>query len=91
MRLDQVPRPCHRRSPLIRCLLCPDTGVAYVVKPDTFSRFFAIPLHVGHSALTGENQATPTYSSILGTSAQNLPRLAAIDADFTDLGCTSRH
>ena len=35
VRLDQVPRLVHRRAPLIRCLLCPDTGVAYVVKPDT--------------------------------------------------------
>jgi hypothetical protein len=41
MRLDQVPRLCHRRSPFVGCLLCLDTGVAYVVEPDTISRFFA--------------------------------------------------
>jgi hypothetical protein len=35
MRLDQIPRLVHRRAPFIRCLLCPDTGVAYVLKPDT--------------------------------------------------------
>src|SRR5262245_53002998 len=35
MRLDQVPRLCHRRAPFIRCLLCLDTGVAYLLKPDT--------------------------------------------------------
>jgi hypothetical protein len=35
MRLDQVPRLCHRRSPFVGCLLCLDTGVAYLLKPDT--------------------------------------------------------
>jgi hypothetical protein len=35
MRLDQVPRLCHRRAPFIWCLLCLDTGVAYLLKPDT--------------------------------------------------------
>ncbi len=34
-RLDQVPRLCHRRSPFVGCLLCLDTGVAYLLKPDT--------------------------------------------------------
>ena len=35
MRLDQIPRLRHRRSPLVGCLLCLDTGVAYLLKPDT--------------------------------------------------------
>jgi hypothetical protein len=37
MRLDQILRLVHRRAPSIRCLLCPDTGVAYALKPDTVS------------------------------------------------------
>jgi hypothetical protein len=35
MCLDQIPRLVHRRAPLVGCLLCPDTDVAYVLKPDT--------------------------------------------------------
>ena len=35
MRLDEIPRHIHRKTPSRRCLLCPDTSVAYVLKPHT--------------------------------------------------------
>jgi hypothetical protein len=38
MRLDQVPRLVHEKTPSRRCLLCPGTCVAYVVGSHTFIR-----------------------------------------------------
>jgi hypothetical protein len=41
MRLDQIPRPLHRKTPSRWCLPCPDTCVADVVEPHTALSVFA--------------------------------------------------
>jgi hypothetical protein len=41
-----------------------------VVGSNPISRFASNPLHLGHSALAGENQTTPAYRLHLGRHAQ---------------------
>jgi hypothetical protein len=59
-----------------------------VVGSNPISRFASNPLHLGHSALAGEDQNHPAYRLHFGHQFPNdgdAWRLAAISADFASL------